>query len=245
MEDNATAAARRECFRDARGPGAIVFDPARLPQARVALLDPALADAGAQPVQGSGRGAAWFVQGAWGRGVLRHYRRGGLAARVSADAYLWLGESRVRSIEEFRLLQALHRDGLPVPAPLLAGYWRSGLGYRAALLVERIEGATSLAGRLGPMAGAVPWEAVGRMLARFHAAGVDHADLNASNILFGADDRPWLIDFDRGKRRATGGRWARGNLDRLARSLAKLAGDTGGWRAGYERLLSAYRGAGT
>ncbi len=244
MNDSATAAERREHFRDGRGPGAIVFDPARLPQAKAALLDPAQADGGAQPVQGSGRGAAWFVQGAYGRGVLRHYRRGGLAARVSRDGYLWLGEPRVRSLAEFRLLQALHREGLPVPAPLLAGYWRSGLCYRAALLVERIEGASSLAGRLGPRAGAVPWEAVGQMLARFHAAGVDHADLNASNILFDVNDRPWLIDFDRGHRRAAGGTWADDNLARLGRSLAKLSGDEGAWRQGFERLLAAYRGAG-
>jgi 3-deoxy-D-manno-octulosonic acid kinase len=241
MDDNATAAARRESFRDARGPGAIVFDPARLPQASAALLDPA--QAGARPVHGSGRGAAWFVQGPQGRGVLRHYRRGGLAARLSTDAYLWLGESRVRSVAEFHLLQALHREGLPVPAPLLAGYWRSGLAYRAALMVERIEGASSLAERLGPEADDVPWEAVGRMLARFHAAGVDHPDLNATNILFDAAGQPWLIDFDRGRRRATPGAWARGNLDRLQRSLAKLAPGERPWRAGFERLLVAYEGS--
>lgn len=239
MDVTATAVEARECFRDARGPGAIVFDPARLPQARAALLEPAQ---GAEPVHGSGRGAAWFVHGDYGQGVLRHYRRGGAAARISREHYVWLGEARVRSVAEFRLLGALRAQGLPVPAPLLAGYWRSGPCYRAGILVERIAGATSLASRLAHGADAA-WEDVGRMLARFHAAGLDHADLNAHNILFDGDGHPWLIDFDRSRRRAGPGDWAGANLRRLARSLAKVSGSFD-WRPGFQRLQQAYAEAG-
>lgn len=240
---NVTAAAveARESFRDARGHGAIVFDPARLPQAQASGLFPG---DGATPVAGSGRGAAWFVQGAYGQGVLRHYRRGGAAAHISRDRYLWLGESRVRSVAEFRLLQSLRRQGLPVPAPVLAGYWRSGPCYRAGILVERIAGARSLADSLASPPDASAWQAVGRMLARFHAAGLDHADLNAHNILFDAGGRPWLIDLDRGLRRSGVGPWAKANLRRLARSLAKLSGGDTSWHAGYQALLRAYGDAG-
>jgi 3-deoxy-D-manno-octulosonic acid kinase len=241
MRSTATAAERRESFRDARGPGAIVFDPERMGQASAALLRPEHFGAAAQPVSGSGRGAAWFVRGGFGEGVLRHYRRGGLAARLSSGGYLWLGEARVRSVAEFRLLAALRRQGLPVPAPLLAGYWRQGLAYRAALIVERIPGAVPLAAGLGPRAGELPWEAVGEMLARCHAAGLDHADLNANNILLDADRQPWLIDLDRCQQRAAGGRWAASNLARLKRSLDKLSPTDDTWRAGFERLSGAYR----
>jgi 3-deoxy-D-manno-octulosonic acid kinase len=239
MEVTVAALERQQPFRDARGQGTIVFDPARLQQAAPALFDPAHHGQWARPVQAGGRGAAWFVSGDFGEAVLRHYRRGGLAARLSRDFYIWRGAGATRGVAEFRLLASLHAQGLPVPAPLAAAYWRRGLGYRAAILVERIPGVRALAEWLGATADAAPWEAVGAMLARFHAAGVHHADLNAHNILVDAEGRPWLIDFDRGRRRAPGA-WRQGNLRRLARSLAKLSPGDEGWRPGFARLQAAY-----
>jgi len=240
MGISAAAAERQQPFRDARGDGAIVFDPVRLRQAGPEMLQPDHFGAAAEAVAAGGRGAAWFVRAGGVDAVLRHYRRGGLAARFSRDTYLWLGEASVRSLAEFRLLSELRAAQLPVPAPLLAGYWRRGMGYRAAILVERIPAARALADWLGPKADTAPWETVGAMLARFHRAGLDHADLNANNVLVDGAGQSWLIDFDRCRRRG-GSAWRQGNLDRLARSLAKLAGDDTAWRAGYERLLSAYR----
>jgi len=242
MGISAAAAERQQPFRDARGEGAIVFDPVRLRQPGPAMLQADHYGAGTEPVGVGGRGAAWFVRAGTVDAVLRHYRRGGLAARFSRDTYLWLGEARVRSLVEFRLLSELRGEGLPVPAPLLAGYWRRGLGYRAAILVERIPAARALADWLGPDVAAAPWEPVGVMLARFHRAGLDHADLNANNVLLDAGGQPWLIDFDRCRRRA-GSAWCGSNLARLARSLAKLSGGDGRWREGFERLLAAYRDA--
>ncbi|WP_460457756.1 3-deoxy-D-manno-octulosonic acid kinase [Arenimonas alkanexedens] len=232
---------RQQPFRDARGQGTIVFDPARVQQAAPALFDAAHYGERAQPVQAGGRGAAWFVGADFGEAVLRHYRRGGLAARLSRATYLWRGEGAVRSVAEFRLLAAMHGEGLPVPAPLAAAYWRRGLGYRAALLVERIPAVRALALWLGDDADAAPWETVGAMLARFHAAGIDHADLNAHNILIDASNDAWLIDFDRGRRRAPGA-WCQANLRRLARSLAKLSKGDERWRPGFARLQAAYQG---
>lgn len=239
MEVNAAAAERHQPFRDARGAGTIVFDAVRLRQAGPELFDPGHYGAAASPVAEGGRGAAWFVRGEAGDAVLRHYRRGGLMARLGREDYAWLGESRVRSVAEFRLLADLHQEGLPVPAPLAAGYWRRGLGYRAAILVERIAGARALSQWLGADIGRAPWEAVGGMIARFHRAGLDHADLNAGNVLVDAQGHPWLIDFDRCVRRRAGG-WRARNLQRLARSLAKLSHGGGGWQPGFERLRRAY-----
>ena len=171
--------------------------------------------------------------------MLRHYRRGGAAARLSRDRYLWLGADRVRSVEEFRLLSRLHRQGLPVPAPLLAGWWRHGATYRAAILLQRIDGARPFAAWLGGDVDGAPWEAAGATIADFHRHGVDHADLNANNLLVDGDGRVWLIDFDRGRLRPTAGGWRRANLQRLQRSIAKLSpGD--GWRRSWSRLQRAY-----
>ena len=240
MGDTTAIAATRQPFRDARGEGAIVFDAKRWPQAAPQWLDPAGWEPAATPVAQGGRGAAWFVESGFGRGVLRRYRRGGLAARVSQDRYLWLGEDRVRSFVEFRLLASLRSQGLRVPTPLLAGYWRQGLTYRAAIVVERIEGATTLAACLDDP-GHAAWPAAGRAIARLHAAGVDHADLNADNVLLDPACEAWLIDFDRGRRRPVATGWREANLARLSRSLAKLAGpDRNAWRQGFEHLRQAY-----
>ncbi|WP_154582125.1 lipopolysaccharide kinase InaA family protein, partial [Bordetella pertussis] len=51
--------------------------------------------------------------------VLRGYRCGGLAARVSRDAYVWQGEARTRGLREYRLLAHMREQGLAVPASLL------------------------------------------------------------------------------------------------------------------------------
>lgn len=239
MEVNAAAAERHQPFRDARGTGSIVFDAVRLRQAGPELLDPGHYGDAASAVAGGGRGAAWFVRGQMGDAVLRHYRRGGLMARLGRQRYAWLGEARVRSVAEFRLLAELHREGLPVPAPLVAGYWRMGWGYRAAILVERIAGARALSQWLQGSADGAPWESVGDMLARFHLAGLDHADLNADNVLVDDRGQPWLIDFDRCVRRRAAGGWRERNLRRLERSLAKRDPD-GRWRPGFARLQRAY-----
>lgn len=234
-------AAIEKTFRDAGGEGTIVFDPARLPQATPDWLERAHWGEAAQPVAEGGRGAAWFVSGEFGQAVLRHYRRGGMARHLSTERYLWLGPDRVRSLREFRLMAELHAAGLRVPAPLLAGYRRQGLGYRAAILVERIPAARPLHDWLGEP-GARAWEAAGLSIARLHHAGVDHADLNAHNVLLDAEGWAWLIDFDRGRRRPPAAAWREANLARLARSLAKLAGRGAddAWKGGYARLRQAY-----
>lgn len=169
-----------------------------------------------------GRGGVAFVDTPAGACVLRHFRRGGWVAPLLGDRYLWRGRDRTRGFAEFRLLARLVRQGLPVPAPVAARYRRRGAYYDADLITRTIEGAVTLtqlieAGRFD--AGLA--ERVGALVARFHAAGVDHADLNAHNVLL-ADDRLWLIDFDRGEVRATGTAWKLANLARLKRSLLKV-----------------------
>jgi len=216
----------RQPFRDERGPGAIVFDPARLRQATPDLFDPAMYGDQAVPVTGEGgRGSAWFVRGAFGDAVLRLYRRGGWMANVSERGYFWHGEAKVRSFAEFSLLKSLHAAGLPVPAPIAADYRRGLLRYRAAILIARIPGVASFARRVREDGIDAPWAATGAAIARVHRHGARHADLNAHNILVDAAGAPWLIDWDKGRLEAGPGAWCDAVLDRLERSLRKLCHD--------------------
>jgi len=230
--------------RDGRneGYGAILFDTERARQVAPDWFSPAFWDERARPVSVGGRGGAWFVDAPGSAMVLRHYLRGGWAANVSRDGYIWHGANRVRSFAEFRLTRALHARGLPVPRPLAACYRRKGASYRAAILIERLAGVHSLAERADIAAHDAPWEETGRLIARFHRAGLDHADLNAHNILFDATGQGWLIDFDRGRLRIPETAWRERNLARLRRSLLKLRGarEPAMVKQDFARLRGAY-----
>lgn len=214
---------------------AIVFDAALSGQIGPEWFAPAYWHARhALSALAGGRGGVAVISTPVGECVLRHYHRGGLVARFSADRYLWLGAARTRSLAEFRLLERIARLGLPGPAPVAARYVRRGLSYTADLITARVADARTLAQCLA--AGALDADtarAVGNVIARFHRAGIWHADLNAHNILLNTAG-VHLIDFDRGRVRASGVGWRNGNLRRLRRSLLKLGAEA----AGAEVFLS-------
>ncbi|MGP9765124.1 3-deoxy-D-manno-octulosonic acid kinase [Halomonas sp. AOP13-D3-9] len=171
-----------------------------------------------------GRGSSLFLQATpteqW---VLRPYRRGGMAAKLSEKRYLWTGAERTRAFRELRLTAALFEQGLPVPRPVACGVFRSGLTYEAALITVRIAGAKAFAELLvNDLADEALLQRVGAMIHRFHQAGLDHVDLNARNILIDPTGAPWLIDLDRCRLRGPG-KWQRNNLARLERSLGKFS----------------------
>jgi 3-deoxy-D-manno-octulosonic acid kinase len=217
-----------------RSEGAMIVDATRITSSADELFDPARYN-GSTPVSIGGRQSAWYVSAAFGEGVLRHYRRGGMAARLSRETYLWLGESHTRSFAEFRLLVAMHTAGLPVPRPLAAGYWRRGMGYRAAILIERKLLVRTLAECLNEPV----WDAAADAIAAMHRFGVWHADLNAFNILIDPAGGAWLIDFDRGRRMAMSARHRQDNLARLRRSLEKIGAEAG--VALWRRIEASYR----
>ena len=168
-----------------------------------------------------GRGAGGRV-GDGGKWFLRHYLRGGKAALLSRDRYAYLGAGRVRSFAEFRLLASMRQAGLPVPRPVAAHYRVHGPTYSANLITEWIGGARTLASALRERDHPENvMKSVGAAAARFHRAGICHADLNANNILIGRDGDVWLVDFDRARRRRPGN-WRDSRLRRLRRSLKKL-----------------------
>lgn len=180
----------------------------------------------AEPVSSGGRGSAWFIRHDTDDWVLRHYSRGGLAAKVSQRSYGYLGASKVRSFAEFRLLNHLFELGLPVPKPIAAWYERNArLSYHAAIIVQTIPDAKPFADCLTDNNSRL-WRDLGQLLRRFHDAGVDHPDLNCHNVLV-SEGRLFLIDFDKGQLRDPNGSrtWAEKNLERFWRSVRKLGMD--------------------
>ncbi len=202
------------------GRATILYDDTLVSHADEALFAPPVRAAAA-----GGRGAAWIVLGAdGGEWVLRHYRRGGLPARLVEDTYLWTGLGYTRPWREWHFLAEMHALGLPVPRPVAARVLRSGIVYRGDLITRRIPKAHSLAELLAQgSAASVPWQVIGSCIRRFHEAGVWHPDLNAHNILVDGTGGVWLIDFDRGEHRRRSGdaAWKPENLARLKRSLHK------------------------
>lgn len=229
----------------AQADGAILFDAEASSQVDARWFD---ADwwrgQGALREQSGGRGGVQVVTTPVGACVLRHYRRGGLVARVLGDRYLWCGADATRCFAELRLLGVIAQLELPGPVPVAARYVRSGLYYRADLLTRQIPDAQTLAqclaaGRLD----AARARAVGAVVARFHRAGIWHADLNAHNVLV-TPQGVHLIDFDRSRQRAQGDGWRQANLQRLRRSLVKLGaaatGEAAFDAAIWQPLVAAY-----
>jgi len=203
----------------------VLYDADQLSDVELMIFDP-LALQRAGRVQGSaeGRGTTYFIELEGKSCVLRHYRRGGLA-RLLGDCYLRRTLPQTRAWREWYLLADLAVQGLPVPQPVAARVVTRGLFYRADLVMQKVGGAHSLSHTLkgDSMLPAQQWKAIGQCIRRFHNAGVYHADLNAHNILLGADGKVWLIDFDRGEIRPSANGWQQANLARLRRSLDKLS----------------------
>ena len=204
--------------------GAMCYDASRVQQPSAALFDPKNQTLNAAAVSQGGRQAAWFVEGDFGRAVLRHYQRGGAIARISKDRYIWRGATATRSMAEFQILARMHALGLAVPRPIAAAYWRSGLVYRAAILIERIEPSRTLTEVVHERSHPDPCaQQVAHAIFAMHEAGFWHADLNAYNILLDHDGRAWLIDFDKAVEGAVSESQRDNNLNRLHRSLRKVA----------------------
>lgn len=166
-----------------------------------------------------GRGAAYRMPHDGGDWVVRHYCRGGAAARVLRDTYVRLGEPR--PLRELRASVAARSRGVATPEVVAAVVYPASAFYRADLATRFVPDARDLAdvtfdpgdGRAASDSSArdegarvAAWRAAGLLLCSAFAAGVHHADLSLRNILVrvGADARSyeyagqaWLLDLDR------------------------------------------------
>ncbi len=197
---------------------------------------------GAVAIETSGRGQVLIVPHGGDTWVLRHYRRGGLVARIVDDHYLWLGAERTRAFREWRLLRELRSAGLPVPNPVAAHVHRTGAIYTADIITSYLQDTQKLSAYIAQ--GRLPaecWRRVGAMIRAVHDHGVDHPDLTAHNVLLDATGNAFLVDFDNARVKPPGA-WQHLGLERFNRSLRKVALETGtefdaaAWRelaAGY------------
>ena len=225
-----------------RGRELIIYDATRLGSG--GALEKLLSEDG-EVLQG-GRGVSVRIRCSSGDVIRRGYRRGGWMVFLG-DRHLRTGWSQSRPIREWRLLQALVREGLPVPRPLVARVSPWGIWYRGDIWMAAVPGvplpeASQRTGGAGTGAAAL---ILGRVLRRLHDAGIDHPDLHVGNILvqdrgLGEDDYT-ILDFDRARRRRSG-RWCRRNLARLHRSLHRLALEGRMQEDWWKALLAGYEG---
>ena len=192
---------------------------------------------------GSGRGQAHSLQLGTQAMVLRHYRRGGLVAKISHDLFWRTAVHESRAMREFMLLRLMRSWQLPVPLAVAARHHGRGLFYQADILIGLIPDTLNLAQCLvqRPVQQA-EWEAIGRAIRRMHDHQVFHSDLNIHNLLLDTQGRAWIVDFDKCGLRP-GEDWKAQNLARLQRSLRKEASRLSpffGTAADWDGLLSGY-----
>ncbi|MDX9973835.1 MAG: lipopolysaccharide kinase InaA family protein [FCB group bacterium] len=173
---------------------------------------------GCEPAGKEGRGELLRFPLADGHGLLRTFRRGGLARLLWHDAYLLQN----RPYRELRIQSTLYDRGFPVPEPLGVVWRRSRVLYRGAIASREVDGqdlyhylSTAPADADGTM------ERVGALIRRMHDLGVYHADLQVRNLLVGKDGL-YVIDFDKASlHRSLPARLRARNLFRFRRSLRK------------------------
>lgn len=192
---------------------------------------------------GSGRGQAHRTALDKGEGVLRHYRRGGMMARLSEDRFFNQATQRSRAMREYALLRLMGAWQLPVPAPVAARQSRGALTYTADIVVAMIPGTRNVAECLSQSALDAPaWRALGRAIRHLHDHQVFHSDLNCHNLLLDEQGQAWVVDFDKCSVRS-GQEWKTANLERLLRSLRKEQSRRPGFHWQEERwadLLDGY-----
>ena len=176
--------------------------------------------------------------------VLRHYYRGGQVSKFNKDAYVWKGLNKTRAIGELNLLSIMRENQLPVPEPVAAHIRRFGIIYKANIVTQLIPNTQPISKKLKQ--DNLPkevWFDIGLVIRKFHNFKVNHADLNAHNILIDDQNRIFLIDFDKSKIDLSTNGWRQNNLKRLQRSLSKLKNLETGLNyleQNYSSLLEGY-----
>ncbi len=162
---------------------------ARFPEDR----DPASLPPGAQVLkQGSGRTVYRLADGPEdGPLLVKVYRPLGRADRLGDLV------RKPRAEREFENARALAALGVPTPLPLACGVFRGKDAGPGSLYLSRFEeDAESVLDRLqGGETDPALWEALGRLVARVHRAGVWHPDLHLGNVLARRTDGGWALSL--------------------------------------------------
>jgi 3-deoxy-D-manno-octulosonic acid kinase len=174
-----------------------------------------------------GRGTVYFFSLGKKALVLRHYKRGGLVAKVSNDRFIFSNIANTRCYKELEVLQHLHNEKVNVPLPIAGKVTRKGMFYSADIITEVIPNTIELHEVLQSEAlSPGTWKAIGIQIKKMHNSQVCHADINVKNILVdrqASSPTIYLLDFDKCKIQK-GNEWKKANLARFHRSLLKQTG---------------------
>ncbi len=160
--------------------------------------------------------------------VLKAYRRGGAIGVVNPDLYWGNG----RFVRELGVAASAQRVGIPT-AELIALITESvpGGALRAWLVSRYVEGVRPLEEFVGDPGFEQPeaismFSSAGELVARMHAAGIDHPDLHLQNIVGrlgnGGESLTYILDWDRARKRDAGSWNPHVNLLRLWRWVQKV-----------------------
>lgn len=197
-----------------------------------------------------GRGLVYFFTLKDKNLVLRHYKRGGLVAKISNDSFLFSSIALTRCYKELEVLQHLRNNKVNVPRPIAGKVSRRGLFYKADIITELVPNAIELHELLQCEAlTAATWQAIGLQIQKMHKAQVFHGDINVKNIMLTKQSSPaiiHLLDFDKCDIKHGNG-WKNANLLRFKRSLLKQKANHEGKQQAYhycpsdwEELLKGY-----
>ena len=167
------------------------------------------------------------------RWVARHYHRGGAIAAYLGDRYL--ASPRPRPWIELSASTEARVRGIATPVVVAGATYANGAFYRADIVTELVPHSVDLASVIfGERGSAADRERAlllaGRLVRRMETELVQHADLNATNILIagpGGNEEAHVIDLDRCTVAAQNTPISRAMRRRLQRSLVKLGGRSG------------------
>ena len=129
--------------------------------------------------------------------VIKQYRRGGLVQHIIKQRYLKL--YRTRAQHEYELLDRVAAFGINVPQPIAYAY-HGRLFYRAWLVTEQISQPVTLA-RLSlndEKKAAIVMESVIEQISSLIRNDILHVDLHPGNVVIDAQEKVYLLDFDKG-----------------------------------------------
>lgn len=153
----------------------------------------------------TGRGTVYAVRLGPVLAAVRHFHRGGWMAPFLDDRYL---DSPPRPFAELAVSERIRAAGVATPRVLAAIVTSMCVGYQADLATDWLEPGHDLAALLAPNRypashRRAALQAAGETVGRAHRAGLDHADLNLSNVFVQPRDAGrWtaaLIDLDRAR----------------------------------------------
>ena len=152
----------------------------------------------------------WINNNTW---VKKHYFRKGMM-RFMSDNYLYKPLYETRSYKEFSLLNYLYHENFQTCRPIMGWVDYNSLSYKANLITESIPAVTfdkfllsinNLPSHSQADLKHKVYRSIGLLVSKMHMLGVNHGDLNMTNILVNEErinhdntnKNIWIIDFDK------------------------------------------------